>query len=233
MFTLALYALPASAIAVGANYLPHAARYLVTRQIREKTLRGRSLVLTYDDGPGRALTPQVLDMLASSGSQATFFLLGKKAESTGDVMQRMKTEGHEIACHGYAHLNGWKQWPWRVARDVQEGYRALAPWMPTNALFRPPYGKLSLPGWLVVRRRGAALAWWTIDSGDTHAELPSPSSVAESVARDGGGVVLLHDFDRAPERARFVLATTELLVRTAQREGLTICRFGDLLTSPI
>jgi hypothetical protein len=34
-------------------------------------------------------------------------------------------------------------------------------------------------------------------------------------------------------RAKFVLRTTELLVATAKREGLTICRYRDLRMSPV
>ena len=46
-----------------------------------------------------------------------------------------------------------------------------------------------------------AIAWWTRDSGDTHAALPDPDAVAAAVVRDGGGVVLLHDHDEDRPRS--------------------------------
>jgi hypothetical protein len=88
-----------------------------------------------------------------------------------------------------------------------------------------------LAGWWEAHKRGARIAWWTIDSGDTWAQLPTPQSVADRVARAGGGVVLMHDFDRCQERMEFVLTTTKLLLQTAKREGLHVCRYSDLFRS--
>jgi peptidoglycan-N-acetylglucosamine deacetylase len=82
--------------------------------------------------------------------------------------------------------------------------------------------------WWALKRRGAPIAFWTIDSGDTWATLPDPQSIANRVAREGGGVVLLHDFDRSANRQRYVLRSTELLLKTSRREGLVIQLFGSL-----
>src|SRR5207249_3455675 len=159
------------------------------QSLMREVSRRRCLILTYDDGPGLLLTPRVLDVLASSDAMATFFPLGREIAAKAEIMERMKAEGHEIGCHGYAHLNGWKSWPWRILADVEQGYGALARWTPRNGLFRPPYGKLSFPAYWALLRRGARLAWWTTDSGDTGARLPERESVASAVARAGGGVV--------------------------------------------
>jgi hypothetical protein len=72
------------------------------------------------------------------------------------------------------------------------------------------------------------MAWWTVDSGDTHRALPDPESITDAVARAHGGVVLLHDFDRSAERGKFVLQVTESLLRAAQRDGLNVCCYRDL-----
>ncbi|MEW6252352.1 MAG: hypothetical protein AB1716_17070, partial [Planctomycetota bacterium] len=104
---------------------------------------------------------------------------------------------------------------------------------PPRPLYRPPYGKLNLASWLALRRRGARLAWWTVDSGDTHRTLPDPAAVVERVRRAGGGVVLMHDFDRDPPndvpRAAFVLRLTELLLQAAGREGWRVRPLGEIL----
>ncbi len=39
------------------------------------------IALTFDDGPDPAYTPQLLDILRSQRIQATFFVLGSKAEN--------------------------------------------------------------------------------------------------------------------------------------------------------
>jgi peptidoglycan/xylan/chitin deacetylase (PgdA/CDA1 family) len=216
-------------VVVGGTYvLPHLMRRIQEGLASKRCCERRSLVLTYDDGPSASLTPRLLDLLDHTAAPATFFLLGRQVRGNEAILDRMVASGHELACHGQDHLNAWKTSPWRATGDVRRGYQTLAPWVASDGLFRPPYGKMILPTWWAIRCRGARLGWWTIDSEDTHAVLPAPQSVADRVARAGGGVVLVHDFERGPERARFVLETTRLLLETAKREGLRVCRCSDL-----
>ena len=46
----------------------------------------------------------LLQVLADRGVHATFFALGMVAERCPDVVRTIAAGGHEIACHGYAHL---------------------------------------------------------------------------------------------------------------------------------
>jgi hypothetical protein len=63
--------------------------------------------------------------------------------------------------------------------------------------------------------------------------LPDPASVEEQVRRDGGGVVLVHDFDRNPAtaqvRSRYVLDLTTRLLQLADQEGFAVRPLGELL----
>jgi peptidoglycan/xylan/chitin deacetylase (PgdA/CDA1 family) len=197
-----------------------------------RLLRARPrLCLTYDDGPGPGTTPALLELLKAHGVHATFFLLGCRAEAAPVVADAVRDAGHEVACHSWGHLHAWKAPPWRVARDIERGFVSLEPWLSPSGLFRPPYGKMTPMTWLQVRRRGARLAWWTLDSGDTHPVLPPIDEVTARAA--GGGVVLMHDFDREgadrDARRAFVLTLTEQLILKARREGLEIITFGRLL----
>jgi len=220
-------------LGAAAYWGPHAARLRQERQLRFSCIASRSLVLTYDDGPGPTLTPRLLDLLAAQGAPATFFVLGRKAADHPQLVDRIRAEGHEIGCHSSQHLHPWKAWPWQVLADIRGGFESLAPWVAPNGLFRPPHGKLSAVNWLALRRRGASLAWWTIDSGDTSSVLPQPQSVADAVARAGGAVVLMHDFDRkVQERSDFVLRVTEALLRMARSESMSVRRYGDLCAAP-
>ena len=70
-----------------------------------------------------------------------------------------------------------------------------------------------------------------MDSGDTWAALPPAQRTVDAVVRAGGGVVLMHDFDRGPEREAFVLETTGLLLDAAAREGLNVMTLSELFSS--
>jgi peptidoglycan/xylan/chitin deacetylase (PgdA/CDA1 family) len=201
------------------------------RELRRRCRRHRALVLTYDDGPGRRLTPAVLDLLAARRARASFFAVGELALGAPDLLDRALAEGHEVGCHGYRHQDAWN-WPPRLAvEDLERGYDALGRWVPSDGCFRPPRGRLSRATLRTIRRRQAPLAFWTVDSGDTHAQLPEPSAVAGVVDGMGGGVVLLHDFDRDPEepdRDAFVLGLTERLLDVAERRNMAVLTFGEL-----
>ena len=213
---------------VGSYLLPHTLRLLEEKRLREACARTRTLVLSYDDGPGRVLTAEVLAILAAHAARASFFLVGTNAVGNELLIERLVREGHEVGCHGYGHLNAWRHGPGRVTADINRGYQSLSRWIGPAAPFRPPYGKTCLASRLVLRRRGAPIAWWTVDSGDTAAELPDSSAIIDRVRRFGG-VVLMHDFDRKDtERSAFVLSITEKLLKCARQEGLTVRRIRDL-----
>src|SRR5262245_11853503 len=171
----------------------------MARRIGSRALECRSagtLCLTYDDGPGPQLTPRVLDLLAAYSVTATFFVLGARAERTPELVEQVRVRGHEIGCHTHSHRNAWRSSPWSVSADIAAGYASLSRWVAPNGIFRPPYGRLTPLSWLSLKRRGAPIGWWTIDSGDTHDPLPDPLRVVDRVRNSRGGVVLLHDFDR-------------------------------------
>jgi peptidoglycan/xylan/chitin deacetylase (PgdA/CDA1 family) len=201
--------------------------------LRKLCGQSRALCLTYDDGPGRALTPEVLDVLRRRRAKATFFLLGRRAEAAPEVADLIHEEGHEIGCHAHDHLHAWKSLPWRAAADVERGYETLSRWLPDPCLFRPPYGKLTPVTRSIATRHGSTIGWWTVDSGDTYETLPSIDAIVEQVRSSGGASVLMHDFDREPERAVFVVSLTKRLLELAAEESLEVLPLGDLLSRSI
>ena len=63
----------------------------------------KQVYLTFDDGPSKDITPQILDILKEEGVPATFFVLGARVELYPDTLKREYEEGHYIANHGYSH----------------------------------------------------------------------------------------------------------------------------------
>jgi hypothetical protein len=115
---------------------------------------------------------------------------------------------------------------------MRAGFRQTARWVAAGGSYRPPFGKLNLASWLATWIRGSRLAWWTVDSGDTWPALPSEAAIVEQVRAAGGGVVLMHDFDRTgPDAARredHVVSLTGELLELAAREGLVVQTYGAL-----
>jgi peptidoglycan/xylan/chitin deacetylase (PgdA/CDA1 family) len=224
-----LLSLSATALLLGSAiyYSPHLWRYMRVHSWRKQITKTGSLILTYDDGPSETLTPRLLDVLRSYNARASFFAIGRNAAKHPTIADRIVGEGHDLACHSDQHLNAWKVTPWRSVADINAGYEALSSWMSPDGMFRPPYGKMTLPTYFAVRSRGAEPWWWTIDSGDTREQLGSPTEVAAAVEKANGGIVLLHDLARTKERDDYVTDTTVLLLETARRVSLRVKRLSE------
>jgi len=65
---------------------------------------GKRIALTFDDGPSRAWTPKVLDLLSQHQVPATFFVVGRHALGNTDLIRRTFDEGHEIGNHTFSHI---------------------------------------------------------------------------------------------------------------------------------
>lgn len=63
------------------------------------------VVLTIDDGYSDAVLEQMLDMLETSDTRVTFFLVGTSfgKHIQADTLKRLVTNGHDIAYHSYSH----------------------------------------------------------------------------------------------------------------------------------
>lgn len=59
--------------------------------------------LTFDDGPSKNITPQILDILKNEGIKATFFVLGSRVELYPEIVRQEYNAGHYIANHSYSH----------------------------------------------------------------------------------------------------------------------------------
>ncbi len=62
------------------------------------------VALTFDDGPSKKYTAELLDGLKKRNVKASFFLLGKSLEGNEALVKRMYREGHLIGNHTFHHV---------------------------------------------------------------------------------------------------------------------------------
>jgi polysaccharide deacetylase family protein (PEP-CTERM system associated) len=70
-------------------------------------------------------THKILDIFTERNIKATFFTLGWVAERYPDVIKRIVTDGHELACHGYEHIRVAEQTPEQFRTDVSRTKKLL------------------------------------------------------------------------------------------------------------
>jgi polysaccharide deacetylase family protein (PEP-CTERM system associated) len=72
-----------------------------------------------------ANTEKLLELLATSGQRATFFVLGWVAERYPSLVRRIASGGHEIASHGYGHELITGQTPTAFREDIRKAKEIL------------------------------------------------------------------------------------------------------------
>lgn len=190
------------------------------------------IALTYDDGPGTALTGKLIDLFKRYDARATFFVLGKHADLRPDVVRDLVAAGHDVGHHTQDHSNAWKCGPFRMSRDLAAGIETIAALGGDKALFRPPYGKVTIAGLIDGARKGLIHAFWTVDTQDSWKRRPLDEVMAEIETR-GGGVILMHDFDvykdeGAQSHADYVIEASERILKFAQEKGLKMVPFSEI-----
>jgi peptidoglycan-N-acetylglucosamine deacetylase len=206
------------------------------RLLNEWQLRRRSsgrLLLTFDDGPSPLATRAIRQLMQRESVKATFFVTGFRGEEQPELIAEALEEGHDIGCHGFNHLHGWRK-PFKSVGDVFRGLSSLRKRHPAARFFRPPYGKATLLTHSACWLLGYRMAYWTIDCKDAERDLiREPQDIVEEFLRKGGGVVLLHDLDIGsamfPGRNAKVLAICDALITCAKSRGMPVSTISEVL----
>jgi peptidoglycan/xylan/chitin deacetylase (PgdA/CDA1 family) len=182
--------------------------------------------ITFDDGPHRETTPQLLDVLARYQAKATFFLIGDRIRGNERIVARIAAEGHEIANH-LMHDQPSVLLPDRQFRDELTQVNALlAPYGPVR-WFRPG------SGWFTPRMlRSAAEQDLRAVLGTlvaAHHGGPGDARIARNLveAIRPGSIVVLHE---GTQQRRGVVATTDQMLAQLRRRGLTAVTVSHLAT---
>ncbi|MEJ1199567.1 MULTISPECIES: polysaccharide deacetylase family protein [unclassified Streptomyces] len=156
--------------------------------------RGRTMLLTFDDGPDPRYTPDILDTLAKYDVRATFFVCGEMADHNRDLLSRMADEGHVVGNHTWSHPLLTKLGRRRIRSEmertsevVEQAYGEPPRW------FRAPYGAWNRAAFQLGAELGMEPLAWTVDTLDW--TTPGTGTIVDRV-EDGaapGVVVLSHD----------------------------------------
>lgn len=199
------------------------------------------VALTFDDGPHHSLTPHLMDILASRGVRATFYVIGNRVVRHPQLMQRMVAAGHEIGNHTWSHpsLSGLSDGSIlsQLDRTTQAVYEAVGR---PPVTMRPPYGNLTpRQRRMVFDTRAMPTVLWSVDPEDWR--RPGSSVVAQRIVSRShpGGVVLAHDIHAPTVRAmpatidgliargfEFVTLSELLGWRRWDRRNLTLASHG-------
>lgn len=169
---------------------------------RALVLRDKEVILTFDDGPLPGNTNSVLDTLDKHCMKATFFSVGRMAQSNAKLLQEIDRRGHTIGTHTWSHPRAMDTMPIEdIKVEIEKGFAAVS-----NALGKPIPPFFRFPG---LRDSPEAVAYmakrnisiWSVDiiSGDTEPGVTSAKiakDVMTRVRQLGKGIILFHDIKK-------------------------------------
>ena len=98
----------------------------------------RKIALTFDDGPSKPCTEELIEAMGEMNVRGTFFCVGQNAVINADLLRRMDTEGHVIGNHSLAHRRITSIKPWG-GDHIDEGARYIGKILgKLPRLYRPP-----------------------------------------------------------------------------------------------
>ena len=208
-------------------------------------LRDKEVVLTFDDGPWPANTPNVLKALADECLKATFFEIGKHATWHPEITKQVIEAGMTVGTHTWSHKdlarNPYAKDLEQAEQEIEMGNSAVhmaAGGAPVAPFFRFP--DLQHPPQLLsyLGERNIAIFSTDIDSRDFKMHKPDQviKSVMSQLDKRGKGIILMHDFhqntaEALPELLRQLKAGGYKVLHMVPRGQLTtVPKYDEMIT---
>lgn len=218
------------------GYLSNPESGTPTDAIEESEYNGKTVYLTFDDGPGEN-TQDILDILEEKNVKATFFVCYNADERYWPMYKRIVEGGHTIALHSYSHvyktvyesLDSFKEDVTLIHDFVYEQTGVDA------KIYRFPGGSSNtvssvdmqeLIGWL--NEEGYTYYDWNALSGDAVNTVVASEELNENVLsyvrnNYGDSVVLMHDLGTLDNTVDGLSA----LIDTLKSEGYRLAPLDD------
>lgn len=179
----------------------------------------KEVFITFDDGPTKGITSEILDILKKYNVKATFFVIGKMADKNSDLLIREKNEGHYIANHSFSHDYKYLySSPVNFVEDISKADAELKKILPgySSKLIRFPggsFGKEREDYRQAITAAGYHYVDWNAINGDAEGDGKLPADkLLERLKQTSQGkdhvVVLMHD---APLKQATVQALPKIL----------------------
>lgn len=154
----------------------------------------RRLYLTFDDGPSREYTGQLLCLLKQYRIKASFFVVAEFARENPDLIEWMEEEGHLVGIHSVQHKNALFRGRRFICRDLRESIGTLEEMGCRVHYYRPPWGHLNLWTLFFIRTLNLKLILWDVMAQDWSAR-ETAGSIREKILERvfPGAVLCLHD----------------------------------------
>lgn len=151
----------------------------------------KRVALTFDDGPHKSVTTQILNILDEFDAKATFFMLGKNIKLYPDIAKDVRSRGHEIGNHTWTHPVLTKLSIDEVKKEYMLTESMIVETLgESSTIFRPPYGATNdtIKGMIPTPSIN-----WSLDTLDWKHRNASKTLQIVKKSMHNNAVILMHD----------------------------------------
>ncbi|MEU1628805.1 polysaccharide deacetylase family protein [Streptomyces sp. NPDC020096] len=174
---------------------------------------GKSVALTFDDGPDPRWTPQVLALLEQHHAKATFCEIGPNAARYPYLTKEITAAGYRLCDHSVHHdeQQSHKSLDYNT-HEIVDAQREISDAAGAGAklwYYRAPGGDFSPAIRNIAADHGLRPLGWTVDTNDW--KRPGVQTIMQTINQElkPGGIILMHD--AGGDRSQSVAALAVLL----------------------
>ena len=179
-----------------------------------------TIALTFDDGPAKGRTEEIVQLLSDNKMSATFFMLGSRMKDNPSLVKLAFENGNEIGSHGYSHKYLTKVKQNILDYEINETKDIFRSITGSELVYlRPPYGSFNVR---IRQYINSPFILWSVDPQDwdvRDTDLVSTRVLSE--VKDGDIVLLHENYLTTVEALKIILP--ELYAR-----GIQVVSVSDL-----
>lgn len=185
----------------------------------------KEIAISFDDGPAKNYTPEILQILNSEKVKATFFCIGNRIAGNENILRLIRDEGHIIGNHSYSHHFWFDMYS---AKKMQADLKQMDAAMQSVTglkpkLFRPPYGVTNPNVKKAIIHGGYIPVGWSVRSMDTVIKDENKLLNKINAGIKPGAVFLFHDSSKT------TLTVLPEFIREVKKRGYEIIPLDKLL----
>lgn len=199
--------------------------------IRHGNSEEKLIALTFDDGPDKDFTPQVLDILKKNDIKATFFVVGENVGSNPEILKREYEEGHAIGNHTFTHINVAKRGYGEIEKEINKTQEAVKKVIGKEpSLFRPPYRAISREMCSIAKSKNMNIVLWSdLDPRDW--SNPGVDYIANTIINkvENGTIILLHDYNNLRNKRSQTVQAIDIAIPKLKEKGYKFVTVPELI----
>jgi len=186
------------------------------------------IALTFDDGPVKEGTAEVLQILNNANVQAAFFVIGGKIAGNEDLIRQLDAAGHIVGNHSYTHAPLFDLFPAKkMLAEMQQTDSLIAGITGKKPrLFRPPYGVMNPNLKKAILAGNYFPIGWNARSYDTMFDNADKLYAKVAAQIKPGAVFLFHD------KCPVTIAMLPRFIAYTKAQGYRFIRADKILGLP-